>query len=634
MKNKLLCFLCLFMVLICLSESSYAASVARFDKEFSGKGSGQGAFGKVINLAFDSEGNMYVSDKKNKMIQKLDSEGNFLMQVPRAKSDTPLFNAPGDVAVDVQGNIYVADWTSEHIEGTDNPRLYIYGPCVHKLSMAGTILHTYFISPATPKPKTVVPGTFIVDETGQYGWALRPKEYDRELLVAVDSKENVYILDIKNNAIHKYNSTGKLILSFGGYGSGDGEIDAASDMLIDPDGNLVIADKGNHRVLKLDSTGNHILSFGVKGLGTGQFIEPVSLAIAQNGEIIVKDSSKFERIGLQHPFGAKRRRLGGEYVVQYFENEDIDTRDLEERIRRLEEALEEGEDKEKAKEKLLAKHARYYTVIERVQRFSSLGKYIGKAIYKIDKSDRELYDLAFLALDPRGRIYLRDADRLVIRRYVIKGFFPRLSEVEATYTARAENRDENYIEDYGDIDKQADLEDNRMQQTIRQALLVNYDLTEKWNFSLQDIHIISRRESTYKTPPKPEDNYTYEDRGWDNNFGLNLKYIADPDPYKYREMNFYSQFLAGANDYRSEAIFRNVNQQRTERDGEATGLVLGVDLDIHRSMNVSLEYLRLRPGILSRNFRTALYDVSGDLYQISESFNAANIVIGELNIKF
>jgi len=634
MKSKLLCFLCFFIVIICLSGSSYAASVARFDKEFGGKGSGDGAFGEIINLAFDSEGNMYVSDKENKMIQKLDSEGNFLMQVPREGSDTPLFNAPGDMAVDTQGNVYVADWTSEHIEGTDNPRLYIYGPCVHKLSMAGTILHTYFISPASPKPKTVVPGTFIVDETGQYGWALRPKEYDRELLVAVDSKEDVYILDIKNNAIHKYNSAGKLLLSFGGYGSGDGEIDAASDMLIDADGNLVIADKGNHRVLKLDSTGNHILSFGVKGQGTGEFIEPVSLAIAGNSEIIVKDSSKFERIGLQHPFSAKRRRLGGEYVVQYFEDEDIDTRDLEERIRRLEEALEEGEDKEKAKEKLLAKHARYYTVIERVQRFSSLGKYRGKAIYRIDKSNRELYDLAFLALDPQGRIYLRDADRLVIRRYAIKGFMPRLSEVEATYTARAENRDENFIEDYGDIDEQADLEDNRLEQSIKQALLVNYDLTEKWNFSLQNIYILSRRESTYETPPKPEDNYDYFDRGWDNTVGLNLKYIANTDPYKYREMNFYSQFLAGANDYHREAIFSNVNLEHSERDGEATGLVLGADLDIHRSMNVSLEYLRLTPGILSRNFRTELYDVSGELYQISESFNKANIVIGELNIKF
>lgn len=633
MKTRLLCLLYLcFVAVLCVSESSHAVRMARFDKEFGGKGSGEGAFGKVINLAFDPHGNIYVSDKENKMIQKLDPEGNFLMQVPRAGSDTPLFNAPVDIAVDNQGNIYVADWTSRYIEGTENPRLYIYGPCVHKLSITGTVLQTYFIDEVSAKPGTVVPGTFIVDETGKYGWALRPKEYDRELLAAADSRGDLYILDVKNNVIHKYNSYGKKLLSFGRYGSGTGELDAASDMIVDGEDNILVADKGNHRIVKFDMTGTHLLDFGGKGQGTGQFIEPVSAIVTSDNEILVKDSSKFERIGLEHPFRGSRERPGEEYYIQSFE--DSDMRGLEERIRRLEEALEEGEDKEKAKEKLLAKHARYYTVIERVQRFKSTGEYVGKAIYRIDKNDRELHDLAFLSLDPQGRIYLRDEDRLVIRRYTIEGFAPRLSEVEATYTARTENSDESFLEDYGDIDEKTDLEDKRMGLAIKQALLVNYDVTEKWNISLHDTHVYGRRDNTYETPPKPEDNYDYADRGWDNTLGFNLKFIADPDPYRYREMNFYSQLLAGFTDYYSEAIFTNVNRQRSDREGDAGGIVLGADIDIHPSMNVSVEYLRLRPDATSRNFKTYLYDVSGDLYQVSESYNTSNIVVGELNIKF
>lgn len=632
MKKNILYFLFFYISILCFSQVIYAADIVQFDKEFGGKGSGDGTFGKTINLAFDLDNNIYVSDKENKMIQKLDPSGNFLMQVPRPEEDNSPFNAPGDISVDIQGNIYVADWTSKHIDGTDNPRLYVYGPCVHKLNMAGKITHTYFIGEASPKPRTVIPGSFVVDETGQYGWALRPKEYNRELLVAADSREDVYILDVNNNAVFKYNVHGKLLLSFGGYGAGDGELDAASDMLIDGEGSLVIADKGNHRVMKLDPSGNYILSFGGKGQNAAQFIEPVSLAITRSGEILVKDSSKFERIGLEHSFGAQQQVLGEEYVVQASEDNNILY--LEERIRRLEEALEEGDDKEKAKEKLLAKYARYYTVIERVQRFNSMGEYANKAIYKIDKNSKELHDLTFLAIDPQGRIYLRDGDRLVIRRYSIKGFVPRFSEIEATYTARTENRDESFMEDYGDIDESVDMEDKRMDLAIKQALLVNYDLTEKWNLSMQDTYVISRRDSTHKTPPKPEDNYDYTNNGWDNNLGVNLKYIANPDIYKYREMNFYSQFLAGSTDYHSEAMFPNVNLQSSDRGGDATGFILGTDMDIHSSINVSLEYLRLTPGILSRNLRTELYDVSGDLYQISETYNSANIVIGELNIKF
>ncbi len=633
MKTKLLrlIYFC-FAGILFVSGLSHAVSVIQLDREFGGKGSGEGAFGKAIKLAFDHDDNIYVSDKENKMIQKLSPEGNFLMQIPRAKSDIPLFNAPGHIAVDDQGNIYVADWTSKHIEDTGNPRLYIYGPCVHKFSMAGALMQTYFVDEVSAKPGRVIPGTFIVDETGQYGWALRPKEYDRELLVAADSRGDVYVLDVKNNVIHRYNSSGKRLLSFGRYGAGNGELDAPGDMTVDGEGNIIIADKGNHRIVKFDSTGNHLLNFGSKGQDAGRFIEPVEVVVTRNGEMLVKDSSKFERIGLEHPFRGRSEGPGEEYAIQSFE--DSDTRQLEERIRRLEEALEEGEDKEKAKEKLLAKYARYYTVIQRVQRFSSTGGYIDKAIYKIDKNDRELHDLAFLSLDPRGRVYLKDEDRSIIRRYNIKGFVPRLSEIETTYTARTENRDESSLEDYGDIDEKTDLEDTRMSLSVKQALLMNYDLTEKWNLSLNNTHIFAKRDSTHETPPKPEDNYDYGDTGWDNTFGVNLKFIANPEPYRYREMNFYSQLLAGSTDYTSEAIFTNVNQQYTEREGEAGGIVLGTDLDIHPSINVSLEYLRLNPGLMSRNFSTRLYDVSGDLYQVSRSYNTSNIVVGELNLKF
>ena len=482
-----------FIITLCAPGISHAVSVVRFDREFGGKGSGAGAFGKTINIAFDLENNIYISDKENKMIQKLDPAGNFLMQIPKSGDDTTMFNAPGDIAVDNQGIIYAADWTSKYIEGTENPRLYMYGPCVHKFNIAGTLIHTYFMGELSAKPKTVVPGTFIVDETGKYGWALQPKGYDRELQVAVDSQGNLYALDVKNNMIYKYDPTGKELISFGKYGSGNGEMDAPSDMAVDKEGNIFVADKGNNRIIKFDQNGTYLLSFGSKGQNNGQFVEPVSITVTRDNEILVKDSSKFERIGLEHPFRGKEKGIGEEYTVESESLEDSDMGNLEYRIRRIEEALEESKDKEDVKEKLLAKHARYYTIIERVQKFSKTGEYRDRVIYKIDKNDRELNDLVFLALDAVGRIYLRDLDRSVIRRYIISGFFfPRLSEVEATYTARTESHDENFLEDYGDIDKNADLEDTRMGLAIKQALLANYDMTEKWNVSLQDTHVLGR----------------------------------------------------------------------------------------------------------------------------------------------
>lgn len=623
----------LIIIFALFSSAVVAVDTVKFEKEFGGKGSGTGTFGRTLNVAFDYNNNIFISDKENKMVQKLDPEGNFIMQIPKLGEDSYLFNAPGDIAVDIQGNIYVADWASKYIEGTENPRLYAYGPCVRKFNSAGIMERIYFIDEFSAKPKTVVSGTFIVDENGNYGWALQPKGYDREVLVSVDSNGNVYILDIKNNVIHKFTPSGEKLISFGKYGSGNGEIDNASDMIIDNENNIFVTDKGNNRVVRFDINGNFVLSFGSKGQNNGQFIEPVFVIVTNKGDILVKDSSKFERIGLEHPFRGKQEiQPGEEYLLQ--PSKDSELTELEYRIRRLEELLKEDEKKEEAKEKLLAKHARFYTVIERIQKFNKTGNYIDRIIYKIDKNDRELHDLFFLAIDPLGRLYLQDKDRLVIRRYSIEGFVPKFSEVEKIYTARTENRGENFIEDYSDIDKKTDLEDTRMERALKQALLMNYDATEKLNLSIYNTHILARRDSTNETPPKPEDNFDYIDSGWDNNAGLNLKFIVNPDPYKYREMNFYSQFIAGSNKYRSEAIFTNVNKQKSSRVGDSTGILVGTDLDIHHNANVSIEYLRLRPDINARNISTKLYDVSGDLYQTSKSYNSSNIIIGELNIKF
>ncbi len=438
MKSVMLNYYVYLILFILLSNTSMAVNIVKFDKEFGGKGSGTGTFGKTLNIAFDYNNNIFISDKENKMIQKLDPEGNFIMQIPKTGEDSYLFNAPSDIAVDGQGNIYVADWASRYIEGTENPRLYAYGPCVRKFSPAGLMERVYYVDEFSAKPKTVVSGTFIVDENGNYGWALQPKGYDREVLVSVDSNGNVYILDIKNNVIHKYAPSGEKLVSFGKYGSGNGEIDNANDMIIDKENNIFVADKGNNRVLRFDTNGNFVLSFGTKGQNNGQFTEPVFVIATNKGDILVKDSSKFERIGLEHPFRGKQEILPGEeYLLQ--PSKDSELTELEYRIKRLEELLKEDEKKEEAKEKLLAKHARFYTVIERIQRFNKTGNYIDRVIYKIDKNNRELHDLFFLAIDPLGRIYLQDKDRLVVRRYSIEGFMPRFSEVEKTYTARTEN---------------------------------------------------------------------------------------------------------------------------------------------------------------------------------------------------
>ena len=50
---------------------AFGVSFLKFEREFSGKGSTNGAFSKNVHVAFDAEGNIYVSDADNRLLQKL-----------------------------------------------------------------------------------------------------------------------------------------------------------------------------------------------------------------------------------------------------------------------------------------------------------------------------------------------------------------------------------------------------------------------------------------------------------------------------------------------------------------------------------------------------------------------------------
>ena len=143
-----------------------AADLIKLEHEFSGKGSTQGAFGKTIFLAFKQ--NIYVSDTENRLIQKLSPIGEFLLQIPEnPESYDNFLRKPGHIAVDDNGNIYVADVTTHHIADTSEPKIYIFVPCVHKLSLTGELLDTYFVDLVDERPGVVIPAVHLVDEGGK-----------------------------------------------------------------------------------------------------------------------------------------------------------------------------------------------------------------------------------------------------------------------------------------------------------------------------------------------------------------------------------------------------------------------------------------------------------------------------------
>jgi hypothetical protein len=78
-------------------------------------------FNRPTDIAWDSQGNMFVSDAyTNARIVKLDKTGRFIKTWGSKGSGEGQFEMPNSVAVDSQGNVYVADLGNKRIQVFDN----------------------------------------------------------------------------------------------------------------------------------------------------------------------------------------------------------------------------------------------------------------------------------------------------------------------------------------------------------------------------------------------------------------------------------------------------------------------------------------------------------------------------------
>jgi DNA-binding beta-propeller fold protein YncE len=135
----------------------------------------------------------------------------------------------------------------------------------------------------------------------------------------VDPEGNVWLTDIGNHLVLKFDPEGKLLLSLGKKGkAGDGpdQFDRPTDVAVTGPGEFFVTDGyGNARVLKFDRGGKLLKQWGRKGAGEGEFNLPHAVCLDAKGRVYVGDreNNRVQVFDSEGKFLAQWKESGAPY---------------------------------------------------------------------------------------------------------------------------------------------------------------------------------------------------------------------------------------------------------------------------------------------------------------------------------
>jgi VCBS repeat-containing protein len=241
---------------------------------------------EVRNMISDSSGNIYVADKENRRIRKIDSQGNVTTYNNGSNNWETELNGPSGMAFDGSGNMYVAEsWANR----------------ISKVDASGNV-------------------TRFANQDGQ--WGSNNGDVSSEVTfegvedIVFDSQGNLFVLE--NHRIRKIEFSGDAAVASdfvgnGNWGDQDGtgtevRLGQVRNLVIDSNDNLYYADGAHQRIKKVTPEGVVTTIAGngnwdyADGFGTNaKFRQPHSLAIDSNDNIYVSDreNNRIRKIELQ-----------------------------------------------------------------------------------------------------------------------------------------------------------------------------------------------------------------------------------------------------------------------------------------------------------------------------------------------
>jgi len=201
------------------------------------------SFLEVVDVAVDSQDNVYVFCRGKHPLIIFDSKGTYLKSWGEGQ-----FNRPHGITLDAEGNLFLAD------DG-------------------GHVIRKY-----TPEGKLL----FTLGTPGQGAPFQQGLPFNRPTKVAFNpGNGDLYIADgYGNSRIHKYTPDGRHLFSWGQPGSDPGEFNLPHSVCTDRGGLVYVADRENHRLQIFDDQGRYVTQWN-------NMHRPCGLHIAGEGEELI-----------------------------------------------------------------------------------------------------------------------------------------------------------------------------------------------------------------------------------------------------------------------------------------------------------------------------------------------------------